>query len=391
MSILSATYKFSLSHLGHRFPMWPEVRREMKLVMALLFTVEKNLSAEVCEEVHVGDASDPGYGFMSTFGTAWRVKEEMKYDERWRFIETEGLDIRTPNVGGLSLEDDDDESSGLKGSLFNAGVGCKTHFGMELKQKSEELEQSGEILRKRRKLFGPPVPKNKVVREVAGIPRISDLWGDATNWTLIAFGPWKKLGDHINVKEARVALMAVRRLCRSVKNLGKRCLILSDSMVTILALSKGRSGSGGLNRIWRQTAAYVVGGGLNLHFRHIATDVNPADGPSRKFGEDVARRVRGGCWREKTDIIPGVETFSKSVSPSVSSTMPKRLECDGRPKAFLELFAGTGRLTDAVRREGMKAWPSFKVSRGKEYDLLDPKVQSFVLSLVKSGAVWWVH
>lgn len=78
-------------------------------------------------------------------------------------------------MGGPSLEDDDDESSGLKGSLFNAGVGCKTHFGMELKQKSEELEQSGEILRKRRKLFGPPVPKNKVVREVAGIPRISDF------------------------------------------------------------------------------------------------------------------------------------------------------------------------------------------------------------------------
>ena len=319
----------------------------------------------------------------------WNCLES--YDERWRFIETEGLDIRTPNVGGPSLEDDDDESSGLKGSLFNAGVGCKTHFGMELKQKSEELEQSGEILRKRRKLFGPPVPKNKVVREVAGILRISDFWGDATNWTLIASGPWKKLGDHVNVKEARVALMAVRRLCRSVKNLGKRCLILSDSMVTILALSKGRSGSGGLNRICRQTAAYVVGGGLNLHFRHIATDVNPADGPSRKFGEDVARRVRGGCRREKTDIIPGVETFSKSVSPSVSSTMPKRLECDGRPKAFLELFAGTGRLTDAVRREGMKAWPSFEVSRGKEYDLFDPKVQSFVLSLVKSGAVWWVH
>lgn len=48
-------------------------------------------------------------------------------------------------------------------------------------------------------------------------------------------------------------------------------------------------------------------------------------------------------------------------------------------------------MTDAVRREGMKAWPSFEVSRGKEYDLFDPKVQSFVLSLVKSGAVWWVH
>ena len=62
MSILSATYKFSLSHLGHRFPMWPEVRREMKLVMALLFTVEKDLSAEVCSEVHVGDASDRGFG-----------------------------------------------------------------------------------------------------------------------------------------------------------------------------------------------------------------------------------------------------------------------------------------------------------------------------------------
>ena len=390
MSILSATYKFSLSHLGHRFPMWPEVRREMKLVMALLFTVEKDLSAEVCSEVHVGDASDRGFGFMSTDGTARRVKDEMKYDERWRFIETEGLGIHTPCVGGPNLEEDDDDS-GMIGSVVDAGVGCKTQYGLGLKQKSEELEQSGEIQRKRMRLFGPPLPKARVVREVAGIPRISTFWGDVTNWTLIASGPWKKMGDHINIKEARVALMAVRRLCRSVKNLGKRCLILSDSMVTILALSKGRSGSGGLNRICRQAAAYVVGGGLSLHFRHITTDVNPADGPSRKFGEDIGRRIRGGCREEKTDAVPGVETFSKCGSPSVSSTMPKVVECDGRPKAFLELFAGTGRLTEAVRREGMKAFPSFEVSRGREYDLLDPKVQSFVLSLLKSGAVWWVH
>ena len=256
---------------------------------------------------------------MSTDGTARRVNEEMKYDERWRFIETEGLDIHTACVGGPNLEEDDDDS-GMKGSMVDAGVGCKTQYGLGLKQKSEELEQSGEIRRKRVRLFGPPLPKARVVRGVAGIPRISNFWGDVTNWTLIASGPWKKLGDHINIKEARVALMAVRRLCRSVKNLGKRCLILSDGMVTILALSKGRSGSGGLNRICRQAAAYVVGGGL-----------------------------------------------------------------------ILELFAGTGRLTQPVRREGMKAFPSFEVSRGGEYDLLDPKVQSFVLSLLKSGAVWWVH
>lgn len=243
-------------------------------------------------------------------------------------------------MGGPSLEDDDDKSSGLKGSLFNAGVGCKTHFGMELKQKSEELEQSGEILRKRRKLFGPPAPKNKVVREVAGIPRISDFWGDATNWTLIASGPWKKLRDHVNVKEARVALMAVRRLCRSVKNLGKRCLILSDSMVTILALSKGRSGSGGLNRICRQTAAYVVGGGLNLHFRHIATDVNPADGPSRKFGEDVARRVRGGCRRTKQTSSLVSKPFRRVYLLQCHLLCPRGWSVMDDPKPFWNCLQG---------------------------------------------------
>ena len=86
--------------------------------------------------------------------------------------------------------------------------------------------------------------------------------------------------------------MAIRRLCRSKRNLGTRCLVLSDSMVSILALSKGRSSSSGVNTICKRAAAYLIAGSISLHMRHIISEKNPADAPSRWHGEDLPKFKR---------------------------------------------------------------------------------------------------
>ncbi len=60
-------------------------------------------------------------------------------------------------------------------------------------------------------------------------------------------------------------------------------------------------------------------------------------------------------------------------------------------KFFLELFAGTRRLSEAIKRRGLKTLPCFEVENGEEFNLLDPKVQTFVGGLRRSGQVWYVH
>lgn len=77
LSTLSASYSFARAHLGHRFPMWASVRREIRIVLGLLFLVEKDLSQRVNTEVHVGDSSDLGFGLMVRHESIQRIQREM--------------------------------------------------------------------------------------------------------------------------------------------------------------------------------------------------------------------------------------------------------------------------------------------------------------------------
>ena len=92
---------------------------------------------------------------------------------------------------------------------------------------------------KKQRLFGKAPDRPHHLREIRGIPDISDHWSDATQWTLVANDRWFDVHEHINLKEAKVCLMSLRRLCRSQGNMGTRCLTISDSMVSILWLFQG--------------------------------------------------------------------------------------------------------------------------------------------------------
>ena len=112
LSTLFASYSFARAHLGHRFPMWASVRREIRIVLGLLF-LEKDLSQPVNTEVHVGDSSDLGFGLMVRHESIQRIQREMLYDERWRFLDRQDVEGARPFNGGPGAD-----GAGADGSVF---------------------------------------------------------------------------------------------------------------------------------------------------------------------------------------------------------------------------------------------------------------------------------
>jgi hypothetical protein len=101
-------------------------------------------------------------------------------------------------------------------------------------------------------------------------------------WRVIAAAPWRTQ-EHINVLELRALTTAVRWVLSHPRAVDSRVLILSDSQVVVGAVTKGRSSSQPLLRRLRFLAALVLASGLRLTLRWLASELNPADEPSRRF------------------------------------------------------------------------------------------------------------
>ena len=94
-----------------------------------------------------------------------------------------------------------------------------------------------------------------------------------------------------------------------------------------------------------------------------------------------------------TNIIDSLEQGIPHPSSS-SSTAPvnrERLEGPGHTTGVLELFAGTGRWTQAMEKAGLRVFPGFELANGKQYDLLNSEIQDIVLSLIRGKQIWLVH
>jgi len=398
LSTLSACYAFASKHIGHRFPMWPAVRKELKIVLGLLFTVERNLSSRINSTVHVGDSSDRGFGLMATQAETTHVKRELRHQEKWRFLVSREPHFPSSGNGNPDSRLLDGTSDSFRGSAPDAGVGTRTRYGVELQQKLQDMEEPTIFPGRRRgdkdQVQQPPT----TILQVHSIPEVSQRWSEATRWDLIASGPWERLDEHINVKEARVALMSLRRLSRSVSNMNSTCLTLCDNLVSVMMFEKGRSGVGALNTLCKRSAAYQIGSNIIWRLRHIRSENNVADGPSRQWGADVPRGLLNrGEGKEISlgdhNIIDSLEQGIPHPSSS-SATSPsnrKRLEGPGHITGVLELFAGTGRWTQAMEKAGLRVFPGFELANGKQYDLLNSEIQDIVLSLIRGKQIWLVH
>ena len=387
LSTLSATYKFAITHLGHRFPLWPSVRREIKTVLGLLLTVEKNLSAPLNSEVYIGDSSDRGFGMLSRQARHEHIQKELTWLERWRFLESDDVTSSChPNNGGPEIGEPDEKDFTFVGSRPKAGVGCDTAFGRQLARNMQTMDKKRAP---RKSLFGEGA-KERTLIQVPGIPSVADHWSDPTTWDLIVSGAWRRPQEHINIKEARVALMSLRRACRTVRNLGTTSLTLSDNLVTVLSFERGRSASGPLNSLCRRAAAYAIGCNINWRLRYISTDKNVADAPSRRFGEDLPKILRRQSAELSLDAHFSIDSLEQGRAAAVSSGR-RKISFDPGKKAVLELFSGSGNLTASFKQLGWRVFPDFEISKDDIYDLLNPYVQQFVINLIVGGLVWYVH
>ena len=123
-------------------------------------------------------------------------------------------------------------------------------------------------------LSTPTTQMVKYHRYRASVP--SKLW----RWRIVTGWTWRGQPEHINCLEMRAILTAIKwRICHH-HHVGTRLLHLTDSLVALRCLSRGRSSSRKLRRVVCRTNALLLAGSCQALWGYVHTDQNPADKPS---------------------------------------------------------------------------------------------------------------
>ena len=116
----------------------------------------------------------------------------------------------------------------------------------------------------------------KYHRRRASIP--ARLW----KWKTVASWKWTGQKEHINVLELRAVLTTLRWRLERHKQVNHKFVHLVDSMVTLHALSRGRSSSRKLRRTLLRVNALLLATRSQGVWTYVHTKQNPADAPSRR-------------------------------------------------------------------------------------------------------------
>lgn len=116
----------------------------------------------------------------------------------------------------------------------------------------------------------------KFQRLRASLP--SRLW----RWKTIAGWTWKGQPEHINVLELRAIFTTVRWWVTQRKAASCRFVHLTDSLVCLHALSRGRSSSRKMRRTMAKLNSVLLACNLHPVWAYVHTADNPADRPSRR-------------------------------------------------------------------------------------------------------------
>lgn len=109
----------------------------------------------------------------------------------------------------------------------------------------------------------------------ASVP--SKLW----RWSVIAGWKWTKGSEHINSLELRSILTTLRWRIEHKLHTNSRMLHLTDSLVCLHGLTRGRSSSRKLRRTLSRINAMVLASNIQPLWGYVRTDQNPADKPLR--------------------------------------------------------------------------------------------------------------
>ena len=102
-------------------------------------------------------------------------------------------------------------------------------------------------------------------------------------WREVISAQWRKGGEHINSLELRAVHTGIKWAFSSPQSFASRMAVVTDSAVTFWSVRKGRASSPALLRRLRQIAAALLAFGAALDVGWVRSEVNPADGASRRF------------------------------------------------------------------------------------------------------------
>ena len=141
-------------------------------------------------------------------------------------------------------------------------------------------------------------------------PPLSHTWLPLTRWRPLYFGKWRET-EHTNINETRAIVGLLRHLARSSRCWGSRVLVLTDSMVALGALGKGRSSAPALLRLCRQAAAITLAFRIYGSYRYVPSEVNVADGLSR-----------GGFLGAAPETVLAHSDRAAPMAPSAAGALP---------------------------------------------------------------------
>ena len=399
LACLQHVYRFIEAGKERRTRMWASVRREIKLAAALVWMTWRDLSAPYASLVEVGDSSTSGYAMTVCNPGDHRIRAAAAVHEKWRFVampETlkQAANLQNAELFQQRLEQllgahDVGDVHAVRHVKPAALSTTYAHTVVESLQEGSWLSTSSI-----RSQLRAPAAKRIDVEIPALVAPLDDFFANEANYRVLWARRWRNTEEHINIKECRVALSSLRRASRVAALFGLRKLTLSDNLATVCALSKGRSSVYKMNSLCQTACAIQFGCGIVWHLRHIESKRNVADAPSRLFQKKhlVQRAAPAGAPADMAQC--GGQSSQSSSSSKQSSRIPGvhgGVFPETREKFFLELFAGTGRLSAAVKSAGGAVLEPVEISKGVRFDLRRRQTQRLIIKWIEKGIVGFVH
>ena len=162
----------------------------------------------------------------------------------------------------------------LRGQVDNVQAQLATRFTNLISIKGEDIM-----------LTTPTTQQARFHGLRATVPAKCWRWKVVTGWA------WRHGSEHINALELRAIFTSLRWRLEHQHHVRTRLIHLTDSLVCLHALSRGRSSSRKLRRTMSRINALLLGGGIQPFWGYVHTEQNPADKPSR-WGCRVRTRFR---------------------------------------------------------------------------------------------------
>ena len=393
-------YRFVEQFRDGRGVLWSSVREEIRTALGLVWLCGCSIRFDPILQVDAGDSSSGAFALMTTWCSHREVADICKWRESWRFQPLPTTVERAVESGSRgdvvkALEELEDYNTptplGVK-AVRPFGAGLLTQYAdwlLEAAGDSSSWLRTSSVksqLRAKRKLR----LETDATAMVVPIPSKICCRG---RFTLLWRKRWRSGNEHINIKEGRVALSSLRRSVRVTSLHGKLKVTLTDNMAALSAFDRGRSSSFALNKLCREASSMQFVSGIRWRLRHIETDRNPADRDSRfhqKLKHQSVKTKKGPLIDRGRTCDSGKGPFSsgqQQSEPSTSHRIPPKCS----PGVFLEIFAGSARLSHAMNKSGLATLTPMDSMFTSDHDLRRRATQLVVLHWLRSGVISYVH